>query len=69
LQVRDLKARIARLEVLKEGLAKEADLQRGDDDVLLSRERRQYLVAIQEALAGGQTGRRRPGGAVGGTAL
>jgi hypothetical protein len=52
LTVRDLTARIARLDRLVEGLAKEAGQHRGDDDVLLSRERKQYLTAFQKALAG-----------------
>ena len=56
LQVPDLKARIARLEELAKGLAKEVGLQRGDDGVLLSRECKQYLRAIQEALVGADEG-------------
>jgi hypothetical protein len=31
--------------------------QRGDDDLILSRERRQYLAAVQDALARGQAAR------------
>jgi hypothetical protein len=57
LTVADLKGRIARLEKLARGLAKEVGLQRGAEDVLLSRERRQYLRAIQEALAGAEAAR------------
>jgi hypothetical protein len=57
LQVRDLKGRITRLERLAEGMAKEVALWRGVEDVLLSRERRQYLNAIQEALAGADEAR------------
>jgi transposase-like protein len=57
LQVRDLKARIVRLEQLAKGLAKEVALQRGAEDVLLSRERKQYLGAIQDAFAGADTAR------------
>jgi hypothetical protein len=57
LRVRDLKARIARLEGLAEGLAKEVGLQRGDDGVLLAREWRQYLRAIRDALAGADAAR------------
>jgi hypothetical protein len=33
------------------------ELQRGTEDVLLSRERRHYLLAIQEALAGAEAAR------------
>jgi hypothetical protein len=51
------KARIARLDGLARGLAKEVGLQRGAEDVLLFRERRQYLVAVQEALAGADAAR------------
>jgi hypothetical protein len=57
LQVRDLTARIARLEELAKGLAKEVGLQRGDDGVLLARERKQYLAAVQQALAGADAAR------------
>jgi hypothetical protein len=38
-------------------LAKEIGLQRGAEDVLLFRERRQYLRAVQEALAGAEAAR------------
>jgi hypothetical protein len=47
LELRDLKARIARLDQLARGLAKEVGLQRGAEDVLLFRERRQYLRAVR----------------------
>jgi hypothetical protein len=57
LELRDLKARIARLDQLARGLAKEVGLQRGAEDVLLFRERRQYLRAVQEALAGAEAAR------------
>jgi hypothetical protein len=57
LTLADLKARIARLDKLARGLAKEVRLQRGAEDVLLFRERRQYLRAIQEALAGADAAR------------
>jgi hypothetical protein len=33
------------------------ELQRGAEDVLLSRERRQYLAAVQDALAGADAAR------------
>jgi hypothetical protein len=39
------------------GLAKEVGLQRGAEDVLLFRERRQYLRAVQGALAGAEAAR------------
>jgi hypothetical protein len=52
LELRDLKARIDRLDQLARGLAQEVGLQRGAEDVLLFRERRQYLRAAQDALAG-----------------
>jgi hypothetical protein len=48
----DLKARTARLAPLERGFAREVALQRGAQDQLLFRERKQYLTAIQEALAG-----------------
>jgi hypothetical protein len=55
--VADLKGRIARVDRLARGLAKEVGLQRGAEDVLLFRERRQYLRAVQEALAGAEAAR------------
>ena len=57
LELRDLKARIERLDRLARGLAREIGLQRGAEDVLLFRERRQYLRAVQEALAGADAAR------------
>jgi hypothetical protein len=57
LQVRDLKGRIARLDHLTRGLAKEVALWRGGNDPLLFAERRQYLKAIQEALSGADEAR------------
>jgi hypothetical protein len=54
LTVADLKGRIAWLD---RGLAKEVGLQRGAEDVLLFRERRQYLAAVQDALAGADAAR------------
>jgi len=57
LELADIKARIARLDQLARGLAKEVGLQRGAEDVLLFRERRQYLRAVQEALAGADAAR------------
>jgi hypothetical protein len=57
LELPDIKARIVRLDRLARGLAKEVGTQRGAEDVLLFRERRQYLRAIQEALAGAEAAR------------
>jgi hypothetical protein len=57
LELRDLKARIERLDQLARGLAKEVGLQKGAEDVLLFRERKQYLAGIQEALAGADAAR------------
>jgi hypothetical protein len=54
LELPDLKARIERLDRLARGLAREIGLQKGAEDVLLFRERRQYLRAVQEALAGAE---------------
>ena len=51
LKLPDIKARIERLDRLARGLAKEIGPQKGAEDVLLSRERWQYLRAVQEALA------------------
>jgi hypothetical protein len=50
--VPDLKARIERLETLAQVFAKEVDLWRGDDGLLLFREKKGYLAAVQDALAG-----------------
>jgi hypothetical protein len=57
LELRDIKARIARLDQLARGLAREVGLQKGAEDVLLFRERREYLRAVQEALAGADAAR------------
>ena len=48
----DIERRIARLDELSRGLAKEVVLWKGADDPLLYLERRAYLHAIQDALAG-----------------
>jgi hypothetical protein len=68
-QLAGLKARVARLEELSRGLAREGVLQRGVQDVLLYRERQQYLAALRDALGGVEAARvvlaravRRPGG-------
>jgi hypothetical protein len=57
LTLADLKKRITRLDGLARGLAEEVRLQRGAEDILLFRERRQYLRAVQEALAGAEAAR------------
>ncbi len=46
------KARVARLEELERGLAKEVGVWQAREGPLLSLERRQYLNAIQSAIAG-----------------
>jgi hypothetical protein len=53
----DIMGRIARLDRLDRGLAREVALQRGAEDVLLFRERRQYLAAVPDALAGAAAAR------------
>jgi hypothetical protein len=53
----DLKGRITRLERLARGLAREVELRRGAEDLLLSREQKQYLAGIQDALAGAEAAR------------
>jgi hypothetical protein len=57
LQARDLKGRIARLDRLARGLAEEVTLWKGGNDPLLFAERRMYLKAVQEALAGAEEAR------------
>jgi hypothetical protein len=57
LTLADLKGRIARLERLAKGLAREVEQQRGAGDLLLFQERRQYLGGIQDALAGAEAAR------------
>jgi hypothetical protein len=57
LELQHLKARIERLDRLARGLAREVELQRGAEDVLLFRERKQYLAAVQGALAGADAAR------------
>jgi hypothetical protein len=52
--VADLRARI---DQLARELAKEVALQKGAEDVLLFRERKQYLRAVQDALAGAEAAR------------
>jgi hypothetical protein len=48
----DLAARVRRLDELARGLAKEVVLWRKGDDPLLYLERKAYLDAVQDALAG-----------------
>jgi hypothetical protein len=57
LELPDIKARIERLGLLARGLAKEVGLQKSADDVLLFRERKPYLRAVQDALAGVEAAR------------
>jgi hypothetical protein len=53
----DLRARVRRLDELARGLAKEVSLWKGGDDPLLYLERKAYLGAIQDALAGVEAAR------------
>jgi hypothetical protein len=57
LTLADLKGRIARLERLARGLAREVELRRRSGDLLLAQERKQYLAAVQDALAGAEAAR------------
>ena len=57
LTVADIKGRIERLDRLARGMAEEVRLQKGAEDVLLFRERKQYLRAVQDALAGAEAAR------------
>jgi hypothetical protein len=53
----DLTARIRRLDALARGLAKEVILWKQSNDPLLYLERKAYLGAIQDALAGAEAAR------------
>lgn len=53
----DLTARVQRLDVLMRGLAKEVALWKEGNDPLLYPERKAYLKAIQDALAGVEAAR------------
>jgi hypothetical protein len=53
----DLKARVRRLDQLARGLAKEVTLWKDANDPLLYLERKAYLGAIQDALAGVESAR------------
>jgi hypothetical protein len=57
LDVWHLNGRIARLDRLARGLAKEVLLWRGGNDPLLFADRPMYLRAIQDALAGAEEAR------------
>ncbi len=57
LTLTDVIARIQRLDELTRGLAKEVLLWRAADDPLLYLERRAYLKAVQDALAGVESAR------------
>jgi hypothetical protein len=52
-----LRAAEAERHRMARGLAGEVELQRSAEDMLLSRERKQYLAAVQDALAGADTAR------------
>jgi hypothetical protein len=52
-ELKDVKARIERLD----GLAEEVRLQKGAEDVLQFRERKQDLRAVQDAVAGADAAR------------
>jgi hypothetical protein len=58
MQLTDLRRRVERLDELADGLAREVALWGGGDDLLLSRERKAYLGAVQQALAGAELARR-----------
>ena len=57
MNLEDLTARVRRLDELGRGLAKEVALWRKGDDPLLYLERKAYLAAIQDALAGVEAAR------------
>jgi hypothetical protein len=57
LTLADIKARVERLERLALGLAREAAPQPGAVDLLLYRERKQYLAAVRDAQAGVEAAR------------
>jgi hypothetical protein len=52
MNLKDMTSRVQRLDELSRGLAKEATLRRQGNDPLLFLERKAYLTAIQDALAG-----------------
>jgi hypothetical protein len=55
--LKELQARVDRLDQLGRGLSKEVTIWRKGDDPLLYLERKAYLGAIQDALAGVETAR------------
>ena len=55
--VTDVEARMRRLEELARGFAREVTLWKDGNDPLLYLERRSYLNAVQDALAGVETAR------------
>ena len=57
IELADLKARVRRLDELTRGLAREVAIWKQADDPLLYLERRAYLKAIQDALAGVESAR------------
>jgi len=57
MKLEDLTPRVCRLDELARGLAREVALWKGCDDPLLYLERKAYLGAIQDALAGVEAAR------------
>jgi hypothetical protein len=57
ISVEDVAARVKRLDQLTRGLAREVVMWKDNDDPLLFVERRAYLKAIRDALAGVETAR------------
>ncbi len=57
LHVEDVEKRLRRLEELTRGLSREVSLWKGGNDPLLYLERKSYLNAIQDALAGVEAAR------------
>ncbi len=57
MNLEDLAARVRRLDELARGLAKEVTLWKTCSDPLLYLERKAYLSAIQDALAGAESAR------------
>lgn len=55
--INDLEARLARLEELSRGFAKEAVIIKAGNDPLLYLERREYMNALANALAGVESAR------------
>ena len=60
----EIRARIERLDKLARGFAAGVGRWRGDDGLLLFRERKAYLAAVQDALAGADAARVVPVGVV-----